>query len=287
MMKKTSKNYSVEKNKSELIKLYDILYSDLKDLARSYRLDEDELEKYFIPDAYSSNFSKNVLYHLCSSLQNSGMMHNSIKFNSKTSNNNKLITVALNNMDLKKSMSEFRSDKDIYKKFIKLGIKDNGTGNNKETNWKKYCKGLYDGMAFLYKENGLQILKNLTKAEDLIEDNLKHITSISEGIHGLGFALTCDWLKESGCIWLAKPDVHINEVVKKIISCDEIKDIDTLIFMDSWAKLLRTGKKHKDVTTYKLDKVIWLLCTGNFYLHETKIGRDMILQEIDTLRGKK
>ena len=38
--------------------------------------------------------------------------------------------------------------------------------------------------------------------------------------------------------------------------------------------------KYPDVTPYKLDKIIWLICTGNFYLEKDKIGRDTILRRL-------
>ncbi len=287
-MIKVSKNYLAEENKAELIKLYEILYSNLKDFSSACGLNEEELEEYFIPERHTrfikKDFTEIILLCLCSSLQNSGMMHNSIRFNEKTRSNREIIIKALYNLNLKKCASNFHKYDDIYERFKELGIKDNGSRKNKETNWEKYCKGLYDGITFLYKENGIQIIKNLTKSKELTNDNLKQISYINKKIHGLGFPLTCDWLKESGCEWLAKPDVHIIEVVKKITSDDKINEKETIRFMDYWAKVLQSSKKYKEVTAYKLDKVIWLLCTGNFYLHEQKIGRDMILQEIDALR---
>ena len=72
----------------ELSKLYDTLYNDLVSLASVAGVTENDLQKYFVPDGDAT--SENILIHLCSSLQNSGMMHNSIKFNDKNAPNPEL-----------------------------------------------------------------------------------------------------------------------------------------------------------------------------------------------------
>ena len=59
--------------------LYRELYVNLVSLASIAGIDETGLQKYFIPEGNTS--PESILFRLCSSLQNSGMMRNSIKFN--------------------------------------------------------------------------------------------------------------------------------------------------------------------------------------------------------------
>jgi len=260
------------KENTKLIKLYNILYENLKELAKAFNISEKELDNYFIPEAKLKN--QNYLYRLASSLQNSGMMHNSIKFENKE--RRKEIESVLCNWDIKQARNKFKNYIDIYKVFKK---NDNGTGN-KESNWEKYCKGLFDGVVFLNDNDGINEINNLVnysfnEPEDFLEA-LKKVKNIEKKIHGLGFALTCDWLKECGCEWLAKPDVHIMEVVKYFKKKEKISNKEVLEFIFDWSKLV-------DSTSYKIDKIIWLLCTGNFYLTEAKFGRSAIYKEIDKL----
>lgn len=106
---------------------------------------------------------------------------------------------------------------------------------------------------------------------------------IQKRIHGLGFALTCDWLKECGCTWLAKPDIHINKIVSRIREKDSVPHKEVVRFLFDWAKLVREEGVDEDATAYKLDKMLWLVCTENFYLDFQGNNRDRICQRVDTL----
>ena len=54
--------------------------------------------------------------------------------------------------------------------------------------------------------------------------------------------------------------------------------------MFSWAKAVRTTGDNT-VTAYKIDKMLWLLCTGEFYLDDRRTGREAIYRKIDSLMG--
>ena len=154
-----------------------------------------------------------------------------------------------------------------------------------ENDLQKYCRGLYEGLDFLnhtfldYK-NGESAIKQLALKTELTDNELKLINTISSRIHGLGFSLTCDWLKESGCLWLAKPDVHINSVIMHLKGVNKIKNDEVLQVMFSWAEAVKNSGADPSATAYKLDKIIWLLCTGEFYLDGKRIGRDAICNKI-------
>lgn len=95
--------------------------------------------------------------------------------------------------------------------------------------------------------------------------------------------MTCDWLKECGCVWLAKPDVHINGVVDRLQPVNVVKDKDVLWQMYSWSEAIKQAEVDLAMTAYKLDKIIWLLCTGDFYLDNKRTGREAIYKKIDSL----
>lgn len=254
------------------LEVYRVFDSKLKKLAESRGINSKNLNKYFSP--HKENTSP--LYYLCVSLQNSGIMRNSIKFSEKGDYHN-YIKEATFNFDANKTVSHYKKWQDLYNKVKKLGVKDNGKGKN--TNWTKYCKGIYEGSKYLVKDNGIQEINNLTKVNVLTDKELKTITSISKKIHGIGFALTCDWLKEYGCTWLAKPDTHIIDIVACMNSAIT-KEKDIMKYMSNWANIIKQSGVDKKMTAYKLDKMIWLLCTENFYLDSIGGKRDM-LKEIN------
>ena len=278
-------NLIANEEKRKLEKLYKILFDDLKELAAKSNVSKGELEKYFVPEMKlkeSELEGQNYLYRLASSLQNSGMMHNSIRFNDDEIRRSQIKKV-LCNWDVKKAYKAYSSDKMVYNSFKKLcgDDFDKGLRANRETNWDKYCKGLFEGLKYLADENGIQEMDSLVafdyrNSAEKFSDKIKILKRIQSKIHGLGFALTCDWLKECGCEWLAKPDIHIIEVIKRIKGVEKISERKVIEFVFEWSKLV-------DATAYKIDKIIWLLCTGNFYLNKPKTSRSAILKQIDEL----
>ena len=106
---------------------------------------------------------------------------------------------------------------------------------------------------------------------------------ISIEISGIGFPLACDFLKELGFIEYGKPDIHLKDIFKalEIINSDEksvIKqDYQTLKAIDRIAK-------ENDKTPYAIDKVFWLIGSGDFYLTKINIGRQKqkFINEIKT-----
>ena len=250
--------------------LYNSLYSKLCSLAAVVGLDEEQLKKYFNPIGTS-----NYLYQLASSLQNSGNMCNSIRYNDPTSTNEKIIRSVLDNATM------YRNWEELYQAMIAAGIRDGGVKKGRETNWQKYCRGLFDGITYL-KNGGEEKIRQLCSTSNIDEIINDEIIEIQKTIHGLGFALTCDWLKECGCTWLAKPDIHIKKVAGYIRQTfdngdESLGDWDVIEFVYDWAKEI--GK-----TAYEIDKIIWLLCTGDFYLNGIKIGRPLVEQTIKSIK---
>lgn len=271
-------------DEGRLKRLYDILNEDLKLLAEKSNVSPGELNDYFIPEMKlekSKQEGQNYLYRLASSLQNSGMMHNSIRFN-EDEIRNKNIKEVLCNWDITKARETYNSADAIYEKFKEVcgDDFDKGSGTKKETNWQKYCLGLLNGLEYL-DQNGIREIDELVSfdysanLEDFAE-KMKKVDKLTNQIHGLGLALTCDWLKECGCEWLAKPDVHIIEVIKHYKKEGKISNKKVLEFMFEWSKIV-------GCSAYKLDKIIWLLCTGNFYLNKPKTSRSDIIKIIDNL----
>lgn len=261
------------------IEKFNKLYNILDSLRNAASISKEELDAFFIPWGNSS--SESIFERLCGSLQNSGQMVNTIKFYGENENLIKRITF---NYDLTKFRMKYSSWEEIYADLTNNGKLDKGT-HSKETNWEKYAKGLYSGAFFLVEENGLnqikELIANSNTMTEVTADLIMQVKHISSKIHGLGFALTCDWLKECGCTWLTKPDVHIIEVYKHLVGVDSntiVSNIDIIKDFFDYSQLIKSIDE--SMTAYKLDKMIWLICTGNFYLYDKKLGRDLIIKNI-------
>lgn len=97
----------------------------------------------------------------------------------------------------------------------------------------------------------------------------------------MGFALACDALKELGYTEYPKPDRHMKDILSGLGLCgkDEIEVFETLVGM---ANTL-------GITPYRLDKVLWLVSSGNFYLEGVQAQgrkRELIASARDALAAR-
>lgn len=268
-----------------MIGLYGEMYRKLLLLAEYFELSEDELQIYFEPEG--STEKKSVLERLAYSLQDSGNMRNSIKFNiGQAEGNRGVISDTLCGFDAYAAKKMYGDWESIYSAVMERGVTDNGSGKNRETNWQKYCRGLYDGIKFLTDGKGFELIEKLAEKKAMPGDAVKRIKDISGKIHGLGFALTCDWLKECGCAWLSKPDTHILAALKSVSGNEDIREDEAPGFIFKWSDEVRKSGADKSATAYKTDKIIWLLCTGDFYLHGLKFGQGEVCRAVREAFGE-
>lgn len=73
----------------------------------------------------------------------------------------------------------------------------------------------------------------------------------------MGFVLACDALKELGYEEYPKPDLHLRDGCKAL-ELSNGRDITTF-------KAIRKLAESCKVAPYKIDKMIWLVCSGSFY----------------------
>lgn len=89
---------------------------------------------------------------------------------------------------------------------------------------------------------------------------------MSAEIHGVGFALACDFLKELGFSGYPKPDIHLRKIFEGLGFCP--KGSDDLRICRAIVGL----SEDAGVTPYEADKVFWLVGSGKFYLDEETVG---------------
>jgi len=124
--------------------------------------------------------------------------------------------------------------------------------------WVVFTKGALDGARFLSKfKSGNEFRSSI----DFLAKNEALLTAaplmLSHEIFGFGFALACDFLKESGWSQYSKPDVHIKDILKRTGFSDGT-DLDTF-------KSVLTIAKNVNQTPYTVDKVLWLIGSGELY----------------------
>ena len=142
--------------------------------------------------------------------------------------------------------------------------------------WVIFSKGALDGATFL---SGFTTTKALateiTQFANSESFSAGLPTVLALEIHGYGFPLACDFLKECGWSQYAKADVHTKKVLKHVGHSDG-SDYDTF-------KAIQAIARHVKETPYAVDKHIWLIGSGNLYnkQHKFSTSREEFFRYLD------
>ena len=137
---------------------------------------------------------------------------------------------------------------------------------NNKSHWVIYCKSIISIAEFLSSYEKVEDFNAFVNGFLTNEQSkLALPLLLSKEIFGFGFALACDFLKENISPQFIKPDTHINDIAFGVGITSSKKDYT--IFKDVEAYCTRIG-----VLPYAVDKVFWLVGSGNFYLSGIKIN---------------
>ncbi len=123
-----------------------------------------------------------------------------------------------------------------------------------------FSEGIILGQKKLQKTYG-DNYKKFIRDFDVIEEEQKinSIKNFCMDLKHIRFTLTCDFLKELGFAQYGKPDSHIKSIFASLEwVAKESKDEDIFKKIDEIATIVNK-------TPYYVDKVFWLLASGNFY----------------------
>jgi len=251
---------------------YTTLTKMLLSMAASLELSESDLQKYFhaedrfnihAVDVQMSSINERLVY----SIQNRNMMPSVINYAGRRD----AMAQAWFAFSPYEIANHFNDEKQLYAELRKhcSDLKDTPSRL-----WDVFCKGVLSA-ARLFAQ--FEDINQLRSVFDMFQQNswtkVALPAMLAKEVSGIQFALSCDFLKEIGYDY-PKPDVHIMEVVKEY----EGAELDELTVMQ---KVMSYAEQLK-ITTYKLDKMMWLVCSGNFYLDEKSVTgkKDQFLKEI-------
>lgn len=139
--------------------------------------------------------------------------------------------------------------------------------------WPQFCQSIIDSAHFLKQ---FETAKKFYEWTDFFANDTKAKPAlplmISIEITGIGFPLACDILKELGYVEYGKPDVHLKDIFKALNIIDPSEksiikqDYQTLKAIDKIAKA-------NNITAFAVDKIFWLIGSGNFHATGQNIGR--------------
>ncbi len=135
----------------------------------------------------------------------------------------------------------------------------------KDTMWMRYSKGVVSGAKFLIKfKDHDEFISTLNSFDQSDMTRIAFALYLSSTIDNMGFAVACNWLKELGYSNYAKPDTHTKDICDALGLASKKNDIDCF---EAIGKVAREA----GVKAYSVDKVWWLICTGNFYRYNIKL----------------
>lgn len=183
------------------------------------------------------------------------------------------------------------SEDELYNVFDSAGFVSHTSKSDRgnEKSWSKYARGLAQFSRYL-DDGGLE---RVCEAVDVpgtsswdeitqLHPGIVHLPDeLTKNVYGLGAALSRDFLKECGCQWLAKPDTHVmNLLVAAELyeqgSLPHLTEEQAARFFINLAQAIRTNENYPAVTPYRLDKMVWLISTGRFYLEKDAKGNDLV-----------
>ena len=90
---------------------------------------------------------------------------------------------------------------------------------------------------------------------------------LSAYISGFGFALSCDFIKENVSPEFIKPDTHIRDIAIGLGITNSKNDFVVYRDVERYCRDI-------DKLPYEVDKLFWLIGSGNFYLFDVEVKSD-------------
>jgi len=142
----------------------------------------------------------------------------------------------------------------------------------KRSIWPQFCKAILSSAQFLIKfEDTSSFFAWADKFTSHTVTAPALPLVLSEEIHGLGYALACDFVKEIGYTEFGKPDVNVKDILTQLELCPEgLSDY----FIQK--KICELAKEY-GVSAYQFDKVLYLIGSGRFGdEHNLKVKRQRL-----------
>lgn len=250
------KNLTAEEKK--LIKIYNGAYNFLKDKVGEVTL-RKQLEYYH---KYKPATLKDVFRRMLETLKNK---QGYVNFIADVKDMKDIVCKYDSSLVVKKYGNNW---KELFSKFKKMfGGKYKMDIKNKHNAWVMYSKGVLSCAKFLSNFKNLMEFDVFVKSFFFNEFTIAALPMLlDKEIFGFGFPLACDFLKEMGYVQYGKPDVHLKGIFAGLKIVDDPSDYEV------FKKIVRIGLLTKQDPVI-VDKVFWLIGSGNFYESGIKIPR--------------
>lgn len=137
---------------------------------------------------------------------------------------------------------------------------------NPHNYWVQFCKSILSISLFVSRFKSINEFNKFVETFYFNEETRIALPLLlKEEIFGYQFALSCDFLKENGYPEFIKPDVHIMDIFLALNLSKNRNEFQ--IFRD----VIKFSKSINKLP-YEVDKIFWLVGSGNFYLNNIKVN---------------
>jgi len=233
----------------------------LINLAKENNLNEKIIEEHLKTTSKFDNLL-DANKRLIESLSNRQMMPSVIKF----IQNEQMFRKILFNYNPHEILHEYPDANSLFERFKEtFDIKN---AESKRNLWKKFAEGIISGSKFIVSFKDKEEFNRFIMTFSLNKYTKVALPILlSREIEGFGLALSCDFLKELGYRDYPKPDVHLIKIFNELKLADSTDPYEVYKSIVEMAEIVQ-----KDA--YTVDKVFWLISSGNFYLKNIKLGRN-------------
>ena len=224
-------------------------------------LNDSILKKHLEPESTFENIM-DAHRQLIKSLTSRNMMHNVIGFDQKE----KEMEEILFGYDPTKILSAYKNADELLDKFRRKFNLQNV--QNKRSLWYKFSESIISGSVFMasFKDKpDFDSFINTFAHNKYTKAALPML--ISEEIKGFGFALACDFLKKLGYKDYPKPDVHLIKIFYSLGLSPSNKPYEVYKSIVEMSEIVEED-------AYTVDRIFWLISSGNFYLVNINTGKN-------------
>ena len=146
----------------------------------------------------------------------------------------------------------------LYEEFcISFNVKNMDSKGN---SWRKYANSVISSCEYLAKFKTADAFNRYVES---FNGSLEAAKKLQRSVNGMGLAIACNTLKDLGFANYSKPDIHLIDVMNStgLSSRDE---------EDVFNAIRKVAKANND-TPFNVDRSIWLICSGGYFMDGVKI----------------
>ena len=252
---------------------YEKTFEYLIKKAKKHNVSKEKLMEYFVPGSAKNklpgepmnNNLDRIFCRLCFHAQNGTMISGVINYNK----NYKEIKSIACDFKPAKVLTKYKNSNAIFKL-----LKDKIPHKEKKTQiLERYSKTIYSGAKFIAQFESYE--KFIEKLLSYDEFAPSYVMFNVVGMKTLAY----DFLKELDSRFdICKPDLHLVACMKSLFDMDDIKDKNSLNYhVSRKCKELANGISAAigdEVSTYTIDKMLYLVCTETFYNDDNVKNKD-------------